>query len=234
MLIVYLAGPDAFRLDGGALARRKLELCARHGLSGRAPLDDGVDLAAPDAAARIYARNRAMMLGCDAIIANLTPFRGPSADDGTAFELGFFDALGRPAFAYSNAASGLAERTRAFLAREPDMVALAVEEYGLAANLMLPGAALARGGLPVFVPEDGRDRDFDALEVFEHLVATVAQRCAPLEQFRAALEARAGEHAATTFLHAPHPALAGATPAATVQAAPARAAELLALFAPER
>ena len=93
-----------------------------------------------------------MMLACDIIIANVTPFRGPSADDGTAFELGFFDALGRPAFAYSNVAGDLAARTRRFLDRMPDPAPFAVEAFALPCNLMLPLAVLARGGLPVFTP----------------------------------------------------------------------------------
>jgi nucleoside 2-deoxyribosyltransferase len=102
LLTVYAAGPEVFLPHAAEIFRQKAAICHDHGIVMRAPLDDAVDLAAPDASRRIYRQNRAMMLGCDAIIANLTPFRGPSADDGTAFELGFFDALGRPAFAYSN------------------------------------------------------------------------------------------------------------------------------------
>ena len=116
------------------------------------------------------------MLSCDIIIANVTPFRGPSADDGTAFELGFFDALGRPAFAYSNVAGDLSARTRRFLARMPDPAPFAVEAFALPSNLMLPLAVLARGGLPVFTPMDGKDRAFDDLETFERLVAAIAAR----------------------------------------------------------
>jgi nucleoside 2-deoxyribosyltransferase len=36
------------------------------------------------------------------MIVNLTPFRGPSADVGSAYEMGFMRALGRPIFAYSH------------------------------------------------------------------------------------------------------------------------------------
>jgi nucleoside 2-deoxyribosyltransferase len=54
---------------------------------------------------RALAISRAMervMQTCDAMIVNLTPFRGPSADVGSAYEMGFMRALGRPIFAYSN------------------------------------------------------------------------------------------------------------------------------------
>ena len=43
-----------------------------------------------------------LMDGCDAIIANLTPYRGIAADTGTCFELGYMSAQGKPAFAYTN------------------------------------------------------------------------------------------------------------------------------------
>ena len=42
------------------------------------------------------------MRSCDAAVANLTPFRGVSADAGTAFEVGFMRALGRPVLGYTN------------------------------------------------------------------------------------------------------------------------------------
>lgn len=174
MPTAYLAGPDVFLPDAAEICRRKAAICARHGIEARTPLDQAVDPSAPDAAARIYAQNRALMLASDMMIANLTPFRGPSADDGTAFELGFFDALGRPAFAYSNAADCLAARTHAFLAHAPD--AFAVEDFGLPCNLMLPHAVLARGRLAILTPEDGRDLPMDDLSVFERLVAIVAAR----------------------------------------------------------
>lgn len=179
MLSAYLAGPDVFFPDAAAHAARKVALCARHGIRGHAPLADGIDLSAPDAAGRIYAANRAAMLSCDAVIANLSPFRGPSADDGTAFELGFFDALDRPAYAYSNAAGLLAPRTRAFLAAMPDPAPFATEDFGLPSNLMLPHAVLNRGGLPLLTPADGTDRPFDDLETFGRLVAAIAARFPP-------------------------------------------------------
>ncbi|MFC7552233.1 nucleoside 2-deoxyribosyltransferase [Pseudoroseomonas wenyumeiae] len=45
----------------------------------------------------------------------MTPFRGPSADAGTVFELGFMRALGRPVFGYANAVANFRDRTLAFL-----------------------------------------------------------------------------------------------------------------------
>ena len=89
---IYLAGPDVFLPDAVEIGRRKVEICARHGLIGRYPLDNPVDLTAADASLRIYQGLETMMEDCSAIIANLTPFRGPGADPGTVFELGYMAA----------------------------------------------------------------------------------------------------------------------------------------------
>ena len=81
---VYLAGPDVFLPDAIEIGRRKQAICARFGLTGLYPLDNVVALDSSDASLQIFRANQAMMLEADAIIANLTPFRGPSADAGSA------------------------------------------------------------------------------------------------------------------------------------------------------
>ena len=58
---IYLAGPDVFLPDAVELGRRKVALCARHGLTGLYPLDNAVDLAAKDASLQIFRGNEAMM-----------------------------------------------------------------------------------------------------------------------------------------------------------------------------
>ena len=106
-ITAYLAGPDVFLPAAREHARRKVEVCARHGVVGRAPLDE--DAGSLDAVPveatwdKIFRQNLAMMEASDVIIANLTPFRGASADAGTLVELGWFFGRGRPAFGYSNA-----------------------------------------------------------------------------------------------------------------------------------
>ena len=42
-----------------------------------------------EVALRISQANEQCMRSCDLVVANLTPFRSPSADPGTTFELGF-------------------------------------------------------------------------------------------------------------------------------------------------
>ena len=115
---IYLAGPDVFLPDAVAIGRRKAEICARHGLTGLYPLDNAVDLAAGDASLAIFKGNEAMMDAADAIIANLTPFRGPSADAGTVYELGYMAGRGKLLFAYSNDPASLCRTRRANPSRD--------------------------------------------------------------------------------------------------------------------
>ena len=111
---IYLAGPDVFLPDAVEIGRRKVELCTRHGLTGLYPLDNAVDLAASDASLQIFRGNETMMIEADAIIANLTPFRGPGADAGTVYELGYMAGRGKLCLGYSNDPSPYADRVRKF------------------------------------------------------------------------------------------------------------------------
>lgn len=154
---VYLAGPEVFLPDALEVAATKKRVCAEYGLEGVFPLDPPP--AAPPAEMpywmRIYLGNEAHIRSCQALIANLTPFRGPSADVGTVYELGFMRALGRPVAGYSSAAADFLDRTRAFLgagARRradggwEDAEGMGLEDFGLGDNLMVDGAIAAAGG----------------------------------------------------------------------------------------
>src|SRR6202011_5115529 len=114
MTKIYLAGPDVFLPDAVDIGRRKVELCARHGLTGLYPLDSATDPAASDVSIRIFRGNQAMMIEADAVIANLTPFRGPGADAGTVYELGYMAGRGKLCLGYSNDPSPYADRVRKF------------------------------------------------------------------------------------------------------------------------
>jgi nucleoside 2-deoxyribosyltransferase len=168
---VYLAGPDVFQRDAKALGAAKREICARHGLIGCFPLDN--DLApGRGLARRIYDANIAMMEGCDAIIANLTPFRGPNADDGTAFELGWFAARGRPMMAYLNDPRLLFERTTS--TDGWDAEDQLVENFGWPLNLMLIASVEAAGGSVIRGAGKGDPRR--DLTAFEDCVSALAKR----------------------------------------------------------
>lgn len=180
---VYLAGPDVFLPEPMARAEALRSICATHGLEGVSPLDplaggDPAAWAGLPLARQIALRNEAHIAGCAALIANLTPFRGPSADAGTVFEVGFMRALGRPVFGWSNDARPFVVRTHAFLggAAQHDQEGLLVEDFdGMADNLMIDGAILGSGGELVArdAPPGARWTD---LAAFTHCVALAAAR----------------------------------------------------------
>ena len=117
---IYLAGPEVFLPQARVVGAEKCRLAAAAGLDGAFPLDAQFDLEALPAgeqARGISRANEALMRSCDGLIANLTPFRGVSMDAGTAFEVGFMQALGRAMAGYTNISAGYTERAQAFRAR---------------------------------------------------------------------------------------------------------------------
>ena len=151
---IYLAGPEVFLPDAAAAGVAKRELCASAGFEGIFPLDQALDLVGltPVEQARvIYRADCEMMRSCAAAIANLTPFRGVSMDSGTAFEVGFMRALGRPILGYTNVADDYANRATAFRARgiphrDSDRHDVQIEDFGLSENLMIEIAIAECGG----------------------------------------------------------------------------------------
>jgi nucleoside 2-deoxyribosyltransferase len=168
---LYLAGPDVFLPDAAQVGEAKLALCRRYGFEGLFPLDNEVPPAGskPGQGLAIYRANVDLMSKADAVVANLTPFRGPSADAGTVFEVGFFAGRGKPIFAYSGDERRFADRTRSTHALTQDaafdLEGLAIEDFDLPDNLMLPGAVEASGG--AWVARSGGEGDIAAMEAFE-------------------------------------------------------------------
>jgi nucleoside 2-deoxyribosyltransferase len=181
MTTVYLAGPDVFLPDALDIGRRKVDLCTRHGLIGLYPLDNAIDRAAKDASLAIFRGNENMMIEADAIIANLTPFRGPGADAGTVYELGFMAGHGKLCLGYSNDPSPYADRVREFTdvnshdARLVDALGLTVEDFGLSDNLMIIHA-LDLHGCALVVPRQAPADILRDLAGFESCVRMAAER----------------------------------------------------------
>jgi nucleoside 2-deoxyribosyltransferase len=169
---IYLAGPDVFLSDAVDVGRRKARLCTRHGLAGLYPLDNAIDLAASDASLKIFRGNEAMMNEADAIIANLTPFRGPGADAGTVYELGYMAGRGKRCFGYSNDPALHLDRVRRLGdvttqdGRLVDADGLTVEDFGHTDNLMMIHA-LELYGAPLIVPQVRPDDLWYDLTAFE-------------------------------------------------------------------
>ena len=146
---VYLAGPAVFHPATKALFEYLKEVCVTHGLVGISPLDGGADLANLDPAekaAAIRSNNIAKIRSCDLVVACISPFRGPGADAGTAWEMGFAEALGKPVVAWC-------EETSVYLDRVPhvrdndgrlfcNQHGMQVEDFGLVDNLMMTASPM--------------------------------------------------------------------------------------------
>ncbi|MBK1663149.1 nucleoside 2-deoxyribosyltransferase [Rhodospirillum rubrum] len=163
---IYLAGPEVFLAESQAVAETMKERCGAHGLAGVFPLDSALDLAGKPPAVQaklIYQANIALIGQCAGVAANMSPFRGPSMDPGTAFEIGYAAALGKPVVGYASTEGDYLTRVRAWAGgtlrrdggRWRDGQGWEVEDFGLSDNLMM--------GCAVRSVEDGFDAALRAL-----------------------------------------------------------------------
>jgi len=153
---IYLAGPEVFAPNADELGNRKKELCQRYGHQGIFPLDTQIDNADTKqlTGLAISKANEELIRKCDLVIANLTPFRGASADVGTVYELGLARGLGKPIHGYTNDPDLYHSRLTALFGADDlqpegqlrDRDGLKIEEFDLRDNLMIDGGIHACGG----------------------------------------------------------------------------------------
>jgi nucleoside 2-deoxyribosyltransferase len=151
MKSIYLAGPDVFFRDAAAHFDALEARCAAHGLRGVRPSDGGLSQGlrgtGDEIAERIYRANIELLRSCNALLANLMPFRNAlEPDSGTVFELGLAVAWGKPvaglvpqrALSYEHkvAAHGGLTRDSQGLAWDANF-GFMIEEFGQPMNLML-------------------------------------------------------------------------------------------------
>jgi nucleoside 2-deoxyribosyltransferase len=133
---VYLAGPDVFYPDAADRAARLKEMCRQRGLEGVFPLDSSIVFLDPleqeENGFRIYRGNVKLIETCWAMLANMTPFRGPSMDVGTAFEIGYGRALNMNVIGYTNSKTEYKTRVQGD--------GLLIEDFGMTDNLMVHAA----------------------------------------------------------------------------------------------
>ena len=167
---VYLAGPEVFLpepIAAGAEKKARIAAMSRAAdwpfeLAGLYPLDNEMPDLRPDfdTGMRIYRANVELMDRAHAVAANMVRFRGPSMDVGTAFEMGYMRGLGKPVFAYYDAAPfyGREEAPGMYVDRvrahcpvsehdpRTDADGLIVDDFGMADNLMMIGALESGAG----------------------------------------------------------------------------------------
>jgi nucleoside 2-deoxyribosyltransferase len=154
---VYLAGPDVFYPDANDRAEHMKEFLAERDMVGLFPMDSKIDPGqfsdAKDFGIAIGNANEEMMRKADIIIANVEPWRGPEADDGTAYEVGFMAAQGKLVVLHSNDPRPFADRVVEGIyggkvhqdgpLRRGDSDNMMIEDFpGFADNLMLVNAAV--------------------------------------------------------------------------------------------
>jgi nucleoside 2-deoxyribosyltransferase len=147
---IYLAGPEAWYPDAEDHAAAQRATCELAGFVGLTPADMvGAEPGGTEVAAReLYAARMALMRRADAAVINLTPWRGPSCEAGTAFEAGFLSCLGKPVFGFINLndenEAEYRDRVDAFIGAQLDENGVlrddegcVVEDFGLPETLML-------------------------------------------------------------------------------------------------
>lgn len=171
---IYLAGPDVFLANARDVGKHKQEICSKFGFEGLFPYD--ADAGTAKDAATIFLKNRALMDRADIGLFNLTPFRGPSADAGTVFELGYMAAQSKPVFGYAGKSATYLDRVEQRQGKlterdgcRLDQDGYAVEDFGLGDNLMIVRAIEEAGGVLSAIDEDC----LAAFQAFEACLASV-------------------------------------------------------------
>jgi nucleoside 2-deoxyribosyltransferase len=135
---VYLAGPDIFLPNPMDHGEKLKTICSKYNLEGLYPLDNQLDLSdikrGPQKAIEIYKADIELINESDCLVANLTPFRGPSADPGTCFELGYAIAQKKPVAIYSFDTKEYKQKLKDMSFMEDQW---SIEDMGLSDNLML-------------------------------------------------------------------------------------------------
>ena len=184
---VYLAGPEVFLANAREQLDRKIALTRAAGLT---PVSPGDFVIPPQPTRRQFGHaiseiDERMMDSADAIIANLTPYHGVSADVGTCYELGYMCAQGKLAYAYTNVAADMKTRTVAHYDGDVFTDAtgrlrgrrdgLSIEDVEMVDNLMMQGGVERRGG-QVIVHDAPADELYTDTTAFEECLRLLAKR----------------------------------------------------------
>ena len=100
---IYLAGPEVFYPDPLSRIAYMKSILSDLGLEGLFPIDGQLNLQnmeSREIAETIYLANVDLLRSADGVLASMTPFRGPSMDVGTGWEMGFAAATRIPVIGY--------------------------------------------------------------------------------------------------------------------------------------
>ncbi|WP_147102812.1 nucleoside 2-deoxyribosyltransferase [Nesterenkonia populi] len=187
-LSVYLAGPEVFLPDGAFVLEAKRQVLRDHGLAPVSPpadLDPLLEGSPRSRGMEISRRNEELVAAADICLANLTPFRGASADAGTVYELGYAAGLNKHVAAYSNDPREYRARVADQLPDQEDLSfregklwgsdGVMVEDHGMSDNLMLEGGVALRSGVMMIAEMQPNDPARD-LETYVRAVRQLADQ----------------------------------------------------------
>ena len=135
---VYIPGPSVFHLRSKDIFAGYARICFQLKLELLTPSTDQTS-----SSTAIFYGNVELIDKADGVVADISPFRGPHCDVGTAWEIAYSFARRKPVFAFSNDTRPLSERiasrTSGF-----DCNGNAIENFGLAENLMIAESLFRR------------------------------------------------------------------------------------------
>lgn len=161
---VYLAGPEVFLKNAREVLASKKVVCQAYGILGVSPFDAEIRDIRNDreTGLRICQANEVLIDGCDAVIANTTPFRGQNVDVGTAIEIGYARARGKRIYAYTNTHETHVVRLThrmyfGFTKMDGPLIREAfwhssIDDFEMTDNLMVDGSVLGSGGKVIATP----------------------------------------------------------------------------------
>lgn len=178
---IYIAGPEVFLENAIEVLGAKKRLCAQYGHEGVSPFDTDIENVTNDldCGLRIAAANEGLIEECDAVIANISPYRGHNADPGTIYEIGYARGRRKLIFAYTydkmthsnrictNFYKGNVEDFKDFKRGRLDKQF--IDDFGMAENAMIDGGVTASGG-DVVVEESFNLADTKGFEACLHLL----------------------------------------------------------------
>jgi nucleoside 2-deoxyribosyltransferase len=146
---IYIAGPDVFSLDWPVIAEYAQRACTSRGFIAELPIPaqpltgDGITCqGTSDLARQIFDSCVSAIKLSDAVVANLTPFRGAEPDSGTVVECAIAYAMDKPVIGYAeyttdlNAVLGAQKNSDgAYIGKDNCLI----EQFGLPFNLMVAG-----------------------------------------------------------------------------------------------
>lgn len=149
MYKIYLAGPTVFLKNSDIVFKELTNLFSLNGFQAITPFESELNpflKTKREVSSKIYQENLEKIHQCDAIVADLNPFRseGFEPDSGTVFEVGYGYALKKPIIAVLtdqrplrtklSESLGEYETTRGFFDKKHDLL---IEDFDNPVNLML-------------------------------------------------------------------------------------------------